>query len=271
MDKSLVVVKVGGSTGIDYDALCEDLASLVGDGHQFVLVHGGSAETNRIAEALGHPPEFIESASGFQSRRTDRETLAIFEMVYCGKMNKMLVEKLQRLGVNALGLSGVDGRLLEGPRKKAIRAVRDGKKILIRDDLSGKVERVNEDLLRMLLESGYLPVVSPPALSYEREAINVDGDRAAAAIAVALKAETLLLLSNVPGLLRRYPDESTLVEHIERGHAEECLAFAEGRMKVKVLGAIEALEAGVERVILGDARVPAPIRRALSGAGTTIQ
>jgi len=266
----VLVVKVGGSLGIDYDRVCEDVAALWAQGRRLVLVHGGSAETNRVASALGHPPEFIVSESGYESRRTDRETLAIFEMVYCGKVNKALVEKLQALGANAVGLSGIDGRLLQGPRKKAIRAVRDGRTVLIRDDLSGKVERVNVALLDLLLGAGYLPVVSPPALSYENEAINVDGDRASAAIAAALKAEALVLLSNVPGLLRRFPDESTLVPRIERTRADEYAGFAQGRMKVKVLGALEALDAGVGRVVLGDARLDRPVQRALEGQGTTI-
>jgi [amino group carrier protein]-L-2-aminoadipate 6-kinase len=265
-----IVVKVGGSAGIDYDRVCQDVAALVGQGAPLLLVHGGSAETNRVAEALGHKPEFIVSESGFESRRTDRQTLEIFEMVYCGKMNKMLVEKLQRLGVNAIGLSGLDGGLLRGPRKKAIRAVKDGRTILIRDDLSGKVEQVNGTLVSLLMSAGYTPVISPPALSYDNEAINVDGDRAAAAIAVAMRAEALVLLSNVPGLLRSFPDESTLVRRVERANAEQFMAYAQGRMKVKVLGALEAVAAGVGRVVLGDARLEQPVRQALAGAGTTI-
>lgn len=266
-----IVVKVGGSAGIDYDAVCADVAHLVSEGRPVVLVHGGSAETNRVAEALGHPARFITSESGFQSRRTDRRTMEIFEMVYCGKMNKMIVEKLQALGVNAVGLSGLDGRLLQGPRKKAIRAIMDGKRISIRDDLSGKVEKVNSGFLEMLMEAGYTPVISPPALSCENEAINVDGDRAAAAIAEALAAEALVLLSNVPGLLRSFPDESTLVERVDVARAEEAMALAEGRMKVKVLGAVEAVQAGVGRVVLADARVDRPVRKALMGQGTTVQ
>ncbi len=266
-----IVVKVGGSAGIDYDAVCADLAAVVAGGTRAILVHGGSSETNRIAQALGHPAQFITSESGFQSRRTDRETMEIFEMVYCGKMNKMIVEKLQALGVNALGLSGLDGRLLQGPRKKAIRAVVDGKRISIRDDLSGKVEMVNAGLLEMLLQNGYTPVISPPALSYENEAINVDGDRAAAAIAEAMKAEALVLLSNVPGLLRDFPDESTLVETVDAAQPQEAMELAQGRMKVKVLGAVEAVQSGVGRVVMADARVADPIRKALAGRGTTVR
>jgi acetylglutamate/LysW-gamma-L-alpha-aminoadipate kinase len=185
-------------------------------------------------------------------------------------MNKMIVEKLQGLGVNAVGLSGLDGRLLEGPRKKAIRAMSGGKRVLIRDDLSGKVEKVNTGLLTLLLDAGYTPVVSPPAVSYENEAINVDGDRAAAAIAEAMGAEALVLLSNVPGLLRSFPDESSLIRNVDVADADEYLELAQGRMKVKVLGAVEAVRAGVGRVVLADARVGEPIRRALAGEGTTV-
>ncbi|NPV09876.1 MAG: [LysW]-aminoadipate kinase [Anaerolineae bacterium] len=270
MAEALVVVKVGGSEGIDYDAVCGDLARLLKEGRRAILVHGGSAETNRLAEKLGHPPEFITSESGFESRRTDRETIEIFEMAYCGRMNKMIVEKLQALGVNAVGLSGLDGRLLEGPRKKAIRALVGGKRVLIRDDLSGRVDTVNVGLLTLLLDAGYTPVVSPPAISHENEAINVDGDRAAAAIAEAMGAEVLVLLSNVPGLLRSFPDESTLIRRVDVADADAYMEFAQGRMKVKVLGAVEAVRAGVGRVVLADARVDEPIRRALAGEGTTV-
>src|SRR5690606_1924158 len=109
VSEDLVVVKVGGSDGIDLDALCDDVAQLVSAGSRLVLVHGGSAETNRVSRLLGHPPRFVTSPSGHQSRFTDRATLEIFEMVYCGKVNKGLVERLQAGGVNAVGLSGIDG------------------------------------------------------------------------------------------------------------------------------------------------------------------
>jgi acetylglutamate/LysW-gamma-L-alpha-aminoadipate kinase len=266
----MFVVKVGGGAGIDYGALCADIAQLWAAGQRLVLVHGGSHETNLLAERLGHPPRFVTSPSGYTSRYTDRETLEIFMMAYAGKVNKLIVERLQRLGVNAVGLSGLDGRLLEGRRKAVIRIVEDGKQKVLRDDWTGTVERINAGLIAMLLEGGYLPVVAPLASSDTGEAINVDGDRAAAAIAAALGAAALLLLSNVPGLLRAFPDESTLIARIERAEVERYLPVAQGRMKKKVLGAAEALAGGVGRVILGDARVAQPVSRALAGDGTTI-
>jgi len=266
----LVVVKVGGAGGIDYDAVCDDVAALHGSGRRVVLVHGGSAETNRVAEALGHPPRFVTSPSGFTSRFTDRETLEIFEMVYCGKMNKGLVERLQRRGVDAVGLSGLDGRIFEGRHKSSVRSVEGGKTVILRGDHTGTVERVNVRLLRLLLEAGYLPVLTPPGASFEGVAVNVDGDRAAAAVAVALRAEVLVLLSNVPGLLREFPDETSLIREIPADDVETYLEVAQGRMKKKVLGAAEAVHGGVGRVVFADARVSEPLARALSGEGTVI-
>ncbi len=268
---TLLVVKVGGSAGIDLEAVCDDVAALVADGRPLVLVHGGSHRTNEVAEQLGHPPQFVTSPSGHVSRRTDRRTLEIFEMVYCGQVNKGLVEALQRRGVNALGLSGLDGRLWVGPRKKVLRIVDErGRRRVLRDDYTGRVREVNADLLRMLLAAGYTPVLTPPALSDEGEAINVDGDRAAAATAVALGAERLIILSNVPGLLRAFPDESTLIRSVPADRVEALFEVAQGRMKKKVLGAQEALAGGVRQVIFADGRVAHPIRRALAGEGTVI-
>jgi len=266
----MLVIKVGGSRGINYDAVCADLAGIVSQRIPVILVHGGSEETNVVSEKLGKPPRMVTAASGYTSRYTDRETLEIFEMVYCGKINKMIVEKLQHLGVNAVGLSGLDGRLWEGTRKSTITIIENGKKKVLRDDFTGRVEKVNTALVRLLLDQGYVPVLTPPAISYEGEAINVDGDRAAAMLASSLQAETLVILSNVPGLLRDVKDESTLIDSIPIGQIDHFAEFALGRMKKKVLGAKEALLAGIQRVIFADARVEHPIQAALEGHGTVI-
>ena len=266
----MIVVKVGGSEGIDYDAVCNDIADLWLAGKKLVLVHGGSAETNRVAEALGHPPKFVTSPSGYTSRFTDRQTLEIFEMVYCGKQNKGIVERLQRRGVNAVGLSGLDGRIFEGTHKDSVRSLENGKVKILRGDHTGTVEKVNTALLELLLQNGYLPVLTPPASSFDGVAINVDGDRAAAALATAMKAEAMLLLSNVPGLLRNYPDEASLIQKIPANDVERYLEFAKDRMKKKVLGAAEAVQGGVQRVIFGDARLEKPVTRALEGQGTVV-
>lgn len=267
----MIIVKAGGNGSLDMEAVCTDVAALVQQGEQVVLVHGGSHQTNVISEKLGHPPRFVTSVSGHSSRYTDRETLEIFAMVVAGRINKLLVERLQQLGINAIGLSGLDGRLLVGKRKPALRIVENGKQKILRGEYSGRIEKVNTGLLQSLLAAGLVPVVAPLAISYEGEGLNVDGDRVAAAIGTALKADKVIILSNVPGLLRDYPDESTLIAHIPLAQARDHLdRYAQGRMKRKLLGAVEALQDGVGQVIIGDGRVAQPLQRALAGQGTVI-
>ena len=267
----MIVIKVGGSLGINYDAVCADLAGLIRKGEKAILVHGGSAETNRISERLGKPPRMVTSVSGYESRYTDRETLEIFEMVYCGKMNKGIVERLQRLGINAVGLSGIDGRIWQGTRKASITIVEAGKRKVLHDDHTGRVEKVNLPLIQLLLEHGYTPVLTPPAISHEGDAINVDGDRAAAVLASALKVDRLVILSNVPGLLRNVHDESSVITEFSISEIQHYIGYAEGRMKKKILGALEAIRDGVKEVNLADARLEEPITSAIAGRGTVIR
>lgn len=266
----MLVIKVGGGADIDYPALCDDIAALTAQGQEIVLVHGGSSETNRVATALGTPPRFVTTASGHVSRYTDQAAMDAFLMVYAGKINKRIVELLQQRGINAFGCSGLDGQILRAERKATLRIVENGKQLLLRDDRTGTIDGVNAALLQTLRSSGLLPVIAPIACGHQGEALNVDGDRAAGQIASALQADTLLLLTSAPGLLRAFPDESTLIRSIPRADIASYMELAQGRMKKKVMGAAEALSAGVRRVIMADARISAPISAALNGAGTHI-
>ena len=271
MSQSITVVKLGGTEGVDFSAICQDAAELLKQGNRLVFVHGGSAEANALGEALGAPPKMITSPSGYTSRYTDRKTLEIFLMAVNGKVNSLLTEQLQMLGINAFGLSGLDGRVLQATRKDSIQSVENGKRKIIRDDYTGKIETVNSDLLCLLLDAGYLPVIAPVAVSQKGEALNVDADRAAAMVASALKAETLILLTAVSGLMRSFPDESTLIRNLPQSQLAAANDMAQGRMKKKILGAEEALKGGVNRVIIADGRIQQPISNALSGNGTVIQ
>lgn len=271
IDKNpILVVKIGGTEGVDFSAVCEDAAALVKSGQKLVLVHGGSAEATALGKALGTPPKFITSPSGFTSRYTDRGTLEVFFMAVNGKINSSLTEKMNRLGVKAFGLSGIDGGWLAAERKTAIQSIENGKRKLIRDDYTGRITSVDPTVLSTLLDLGFLPIVSPLAAGLEGEALNVDADRAAAGVAAALHAETLILLTAVPGLLRQFPDESSLISVLKRADLPQALEIAQGRMKKKILGAQEALDGGVGRVILADGRCEASITRALAGHGTLI-
>jgi acetylglutamate/LysW-gamma-L-alpha-aminoadipate kinase len=265
----MIVVKIGGAAGIAYDALCDDIAALWSEGHPLVLVHGGSAATDALAAQLHQPTRTIVTPSGHVSRYTDRSTLEIFVMA-TARINRLLVEQLQRRGVNALGLSGIDGRLLVAKRKAALRSVEDGRVRIIRDDWTGSITAVSTQLLSSLIDNGFVPVIAPIALSERGETLNVDGDRAAAAIAGALGAETLLLLSNVCGLMQHFPDESSLVAHVPAARLDDAMQWAAGRMRKKVMAAQEALTATVPTIVIGDARREQPIQAALGGQGTTI-
>ncbi len=266
-----IVVKLGGTEGVDFLAICQDVVGLLEQGHQIVLVHGGSAEANALGEAVGTPPRFVTSPSGFTSRYTNRKTLEIFAMAVNGKVNTLLVEQLQGLGINAFGLSGVDGRLMLAQRKAAIRIIENGKKKILRDDYTGTIENVNAGLLQTLLAGGYTPVVAPLAVSENGEALNVDADRAAAMVAAAMQADTLLLLTAVPGLMNNFPDESSLLKTLPQSQLDSAIEYAQGRMKKKILGSQEALQGGVGQVIIADGRVEHPISQALAGNGTVIQ
>jgi len=263
-----LVVKVGGSAGIITGNIVHEIAQCVAEGQRIVVLHGGSDLTNTLSEQLGHPVRMITSPGGMVSRYTDRETLCIYAMAVAGQINTELVACLQQQGVNALGLAGVDGRLLLARRKSIVRSLTpEGRQQILRDDYTGQVEQVNDALLWHLLDAGYTPVIAPLALSREGERLNVDGDRAAAAVAVALQADTLVIMTNVPGLLSDPEDNITLIPTIPAEHLADYMQYARGRMRKKLLGAQEALQGGVPRVCIGSTS----LLRVLNGTGTMIE
>jgi len=262
----MLVVKVGGADGNDIDNVLADLARR----KRCILVHGGSKEVDSLAEALGRTPRYLTSPSGVVSRYTDRKMMEVFTMALAGKLNTEIVARLQALGVPAIGLSGVDGGLLIGSRKEAVRAVENGRVMLIKDDHSGNVEQVNVALLKKLLAAGYVPVISPPAVTRQGELINADADRIAAMVAVAMKAEALLLFTNVPGLLREPSDPATLIHDVPREKLSYYLDFAYGRMKKKLIAAREAIDGGVKRVVIASSKAQNPVENTLAGLGTVI-
>ncbi len=271
MPQQTLVIKLGGGEGVDPTPLLDELPDLLAQGHRLVLVHGASAAANALADRAGLDRRQIQSPSGHLSRYTYPAMLEIYVAAAAGQVNKTLVAALQARGVKAVGISGVDGRLLVAERKRAIRAVENGRQRVIRDDYSGKIREAHAEVLETLLEGGFLPVVAPVALGTRGERLNVDGDRAAAAIAAGLGADALIILSNVPGLLADFPDPDSLIREVTPRTLDQARAAAQGRMKRKVLAAEEALAGGVPRAILADARVPHPIASALAGAGTVFR
>jgi acetylglutamate/LysW-gamma-L-alpha-aminoadipate kinase len=284
-----VVVKVGGARAVDPAGALADVAHLVANGEDVVVVHGGSTAVDDTLERLGEEPEYVETPGGVAGRFTDEATMEVFEMVLPGKLNTDLVAALQNEGVNAVGLSGVDGQLLTGPRKSAVKVFEDGRKKIRRGDHSGKIESVNDDLLSTLLAGGYVPVVTVPALGEETRGasstgrggggetagaytpVNADADRAAAAVAGALDAE-LIVLTDVAGVYEDLDDPKTLIDAVgSPAELEAVEDAAEGFMSKKVMAAVEALEGGAASVTVADANNRDPITAARTGHGTTFE
>jgi acetylglutamate/LysW-gamma-L-alpha-aminoadipate kinase len=258
------VLKIGGGRGIDSTEALRNLAERIRQGERWVLVHGASAAADALAEQVGYPARTLVTPGGHSSRYTDARTLEI----YCAAtatVNQLLVARITSLGIRAVGLAGPT--VIRARRKAAIRALVNGRQVLVRDDYTGTITGVNGDLLSLLLDQSYLPVVAPVALGEEYERLNIDGDLAAASIAHALGAESLVILSNVPGLLRDVNDPSSHISSFALTELETFEPVAHGRMKKKLLA---AQTAQVSRTILGDARIDRPLDAALAGAGTHI-
>ena len=267
-----IVVKLGGSAGIDNNLTLDDLAAIWPD-EKIVFVHGANATLDAYMRSLGKEPPHVTSASGQVSRYTDEDTMNDMLAIYAGQVNKRLVEGLQARGVNAVGLSGLDGRIAQGKRKPNIRVVENGKPRVLRGDYAGSLTTIDTTLLTLLLDNGYLPVVTPPALSDAGEAINVDGDKLALQLALTMNAKALVLLSNTSGLLADVNDPESLVRTVDvtsEASIAGAMTAAAGRMKKKVQAGIDAVNAGIPTVIFGDARIHSPVSSALAGNGTRV-
>lgn len=267
----MIVIKIGGSLGESFDNICGDIRELWEEGKKIVIVHGGGDATNELSRRLGVRVEKVVSPSGFESRRTTREVLDVYVMACAGKVNRFLVAAFQSVGIPAVGLSGADGRLVEAERKIIKALTPDGKKRVIRDDYSGKIKRINVDFLRKLMDFGYLPVIAPLAFSPKGELLNVDGDTLASKIAVELSSEALVILSDVPGLLRDPRDLGSLIREIQVENGEVALSYAQGRMKKKVKALLEAVDDGVPFGVIAPGYTGRPLLFALRGEGTVFK
>lgn len=256
-----VVVKYGGNAMIDpelKEQVMEDIVLLWLIGVKVVLVHGGGPEINELMDKLGKKPEFIDGL-----RVTDKETMDIVQMVLAGKVNKTLVNLVEMKGGNAIGLSGMDGRLIEAEFKN--------KKL----GFAGKVTKIHIQPIVDLLENGYIPVISTVGCDKDGNAYNINGDTAAGSIAAALNAERFILMTDIAGLLKDKDDADSLIEQISVSEAKEMKekGIISGGMIPKIDCCIDAIEQGVNNVVIMDGRVPHSILMELltdEGAGTLV-
>jgi len=263
----MITIKIGGSV-VDnlHSTTISDIKKVV-ESEGVILVHGGGKEVTKVSKQLGKEPKFVVSPSGIKSRYTDQETAEIFTMVMSGRINKTIVRLLQKNGVNAIGLSGVDAKVLQAERKKKLIIVNEkGRKQAIDGGYTGKITEVNVKFVKSLLEQGYTPVISPIAISEEYDFLNVDGDRAAAYVAGKVQADKVLFITNVDGLMM----DEKLVTDLTLAEAKEIRPKVGFGMEKKILAATEALDMGVKEALIANGQKENPISAAIAHENCTV-
>ena len=257
----VVVIKYGGNAMVNEQLkqqVMEDIALLWLIGVKVVLVHGGGPEISQTMEKLGKDAVFVDGL-----RVTDKETVDIVQMVLAGKVNKSLVNLVQMKGGHAVGLSGIDGGIIEATMKnEALGYV-------------GQITKIRTQPITDLLDKNYIPVISTIASDRQGNTYNINGDTAAAYIAGALEAERLIMMTDIAGILRDKDDASTLIPHVTVAEAKKLYdeGVISGGMIPKVDCCIEAIEHGVKHVVIMDGRIPHSILMELltdEGAGTMV-
>ena len=257
----IVVIKYGGNAMIDENLkmqVMEDIALLWLIGVKVVLIHGGGPEISETMKRLGKKAEFVNGL-----RVTDRETVDIVQMVLAGKVNKTLVSLIQMKGGHAVGLSGIDGGIIEAKMKdEALGYV-------------GEITKIRTQPITDLLEKNYIPIISTVASDRHGNTYNINGDTAAAHIAGALQAERLIMMTDINGVLRDKDDPTTLIPEMTVEEAKKLYdeGIISGGMIPKVDCCIEAINEGVSNVVIMDGRVPHAILMELltdEGAGTMV-
>lgn len=257
----IVVIKYGGNAMINEELkkqVMEDMVLLWLIGVKVVLVHGGGPEISELMDKLGKKPEFIDGL-----RVTDKETIDIVQMVLAGKVNKTLVNILEMNGGKAMGISGMDGMLIEAKMKDE------------RLGYVGEIVNVNIDSVTDLLDNGYIPVISTIGCDKDGNSYNINGDTAAAFIAGALEAERLIMMTDIDGILMDKDNPDTLIPYITVDEAKDLYKdhIISGGMIPKVKCCVDAIEKGVKNVVIMDGRVPHSILMELltdEGAGTMV-
>ena len=262
----MYIVKIGGGASINLEGIVGGLASLDAP---FVVVHGANALRDEVAARIGIETRVLTSASGYSSVYSDRDAIDLILMAYAGLRNKQLVALCQQHGINAVGLSGLDGRMIEGRRNRGIR-VREGGKTLLKRDFSGKPAAVNARLLHLLLEGGYAPVLCIPIIDEHGCAINSENDDIVNVLQESLGARCILQFIEAPGFLENPADPESVVACMTPAEVAAREQRVTGRMKRKMLALRRLTESASTRVVIADGRGERPVADALAGKGTVI-
>ncbi|MFA0889563.1 MAG: uridylate kinase [Synergistales bacterium] len=264
------IVKIGGALGNDPRPLLDDLCNRIARGERWALVHGASGIMDTLATSCGMQPRYVTSPSGYRSRFLGEAERDLFVGAALSVSATLACELFSR-GTPAAILHPGLIRSVSGTRKEALRSVEDGRVRILHGNTSGATRSVDPLALERAWDLGTVPLLPPLALDQEGAGLlNVDGDRLAAAAAVAVGADVLVILSNVPGLLANPTEPESLVKQAGLEEWENLEGMARGNMKRKLLACREALDGGLDRVCISDSRVDRPLERALEGRGTTL-
>jgi acetylglutamate/LysW-gamma-L-alpha-aminoadipate kinase len=263
----MMIVKIGGGDSIHIQGIVSDLTEVK---EKLIIVHGANATRDKLAKDLGWEKKVLTSVSGYSSVYSDERTIDLQMMAYAGLRNKRIVELCQQRGIQAVGLSGLDGQAIRGIRNKGIRIREEGKLKIVRD-FSGKPASINKSFLDLLLENGYTPVLSIPILDENQFAINSENDDIINVLQEAYRAERILQLIEAPGFLEDKNDPDSIVSKISKEELAVRESQVEGRMKRKILALRKLFESGAGTVIIADGRTEHPVLDALNGKGTLIQ
>jgi acetylglutamate/LysW-gamma-L-alpha-aminoadipate kinase len=263
----MIIIKIGGGAEINIKGVISDLAELK---DKCIIVHGANALRDKLLSDLKIDKKVLTSLSGYSSVYTDETALDVLMMAYSGLKNKRIVELCQQMGINAIGLSGIDGKMIQGKRNRGIKIEENGKKKIIRD-LSGKPQNVNKELIELLLNHHYVPVLCVPIIDELNFAINSENDDIINVLQNTVHADTIIQLIEAPGFLENPQDSTSLIKKITQNELKIWEQQVSGRIKRKLFALGTLLKSGASTVIISDGRVEHPLNDALHGKGTIIQ
>ncbi len=267
MEDKIMIIKIGGGASINLEGIIEGLKGI---NKRCIIVHGANSLRDELAEKTGYTKNVVTSLSGYSSVVSDQELIDLQMMAYAGIRNKRIVELCQQKAINAIGLCGLDGRLIQGRRNKGIKIMENGKKKILRD-FSGKPDKINIKLLHSLLDQGYMPVLTVPIIDENGYAINSENDDIVSLLQKSLKSETVVHLIEAKGFLKDPYNENMVVKRMNREELTTWEAESKGRIKRKLYSLKKMFENEVKRVIIADGRIEKPLEGAFAFVGTVIE
>lgn len=262
----MLIIKIGGGKEINLRGIIVDLSKL---NERFIIVHGANALRDELAKKLSIEKKIITSLSGYSSVYSDEQAIELLMLAYAGLRNKKIVELCQQHGINAIGLTGIDGKIIQGKRNAGIRSHQNGKTLIIHD-LSGKPTTVNSQLLELLIKNSYTPVITVPIIDENNVAINSENDDIIVMLQQQLNADHVIHLIEAPGLLLESNNPQSMISFLHYSKLLELEKNASGRIKRKLLSLRKLIEQGCSKIIISDGRTASPINDAINGKGTII-